>query len=158
MFSLYLMASFVLVGLSAARPQQTVTSDTAYTSSTTPTGTVASFDGQISSPAQLSKRHHHHHHDDEEGDWDDIASQAIGQIGGVLHSIIGIFGPHDDEKTESITTTVTENPGTTTITGSPGTITVTENPGTTTITTHTDKTTSPLTTGTITVTRTVTVT
>ncbi|KAI7773140.1 hypothetical protein LA080_011750 [Diaporthe eres] len=110
MFCPYLMASFVLVGLSAARPQQIVTPDTAYTSSTTLTGTVASFDGQISSPAQLSKRHHHHHHDDEGGDWDDIASQGIGQIGGVLHSIIGIFGPHDDEKTESITTTVTENP------------------------------------------------
>lgn len=171
MFSPYLVASFVLVGLSAARPQSNVTPDTACTSSTAPTGTVASFDGEITSPAQLSKRHHHHHHhhhdDDEGGDWDNIASKGIDEVGDVIKSIIGIWGPHDDDDTESITTTVTQNPGTTTITqnpgtttitGIPGTITVTANPGTTTITTNTDKTTSPPTTSTITVTGTVTIT
>lgn len=65
MLSSYIVASFVLASLSTARPHHGFTVSTplnATTSTSTgtsliiPTGTTASFDAQITTPAQLSKR------------------------------------------------------------------------------------------------------
>lgn len=151
----FIGASIVLAGLSVARPQhslanqqpiQTVSPNTAYTSSIAPTGTVASCDGQISSPAQLSKRDDP---DDPPLDWDDVAGTGIAEGGDALKYIMSlIFG---DKETKSITETVTHTPGPTTSPGESGMTTVTKDPVTTTITKYPETTTDPKITGTVTI-------
>lgn len=148
----FIGASIVLAGLSVARPQhslanqqpiQTVSPNTAYTSSIAPTGTVASCDGQISSPDQLSKRDDP---DDPPLDWDDVVQTGILEGGDALGVIMSlIFG---DKETKSITETVTHTPGPTT---SPGVTTVTKDPVTTTVTKYPETTTDPKITGTVTI-------
>lgn len=138
MLSPYLVASLVLAGLSAARPQrnvtnlqpiQTVTPNTAYTPST-PTGTVASFDGQISSPAQLSKRHD----PDDGGDWDKVAREGIGEFGKVIVSVVEIImGDHEETSTVFSTVTVPGSPSVTANAAPPWGTTITINPSTTTV-------------------------
>ena len=149
------MASFVLAGLSVAHPQpnsaippttQAAAPNSAYTSFISPTGTVTSYDGQISSIARFSKRD-----DPPSGghDWDDVAGKGIGAIPPVIGTIIdGIFRHDDDDddgpRTEFVT--ITKEPEETSPPGETVTNTITQKPGETTTSTADESVTTTTTT------------
>lgn len=137
----YVVASFVLAGVSATPPQhnladlQPIQADTPNSTHyyIGPNGKLASSIGKSSPTAQPSKREDP---PDEGGEWGPVVTIGIGRLGDIFDGLLDIF---DDDKTTFLTKTITtssEEPETTTetVTATVTTSSKSEEPITTTTT------------------------
>lgn len=129
MLSSYIVASFVLVGLSSAYPRQNrtapaptqaATSTSTFTSSIAPTTASASLNDQLPKRKDPSR-------DDEE--WDEVAKTGIKEGGDIISDLFGLIPgliPTGGIETEHHTITVTHIPGPTNIPEDPSPPTITQ--------------------------------
>lgn len=129
MLSSYIVASFVLVGLSSAYPRQNLTAPAptqAATSTSTFTSSIALTTAGVSLNDQLSKRKDPPNDD---GEWDEVAQTGVKEGGDIIKSLLGMIPgliPTGGIETEHHTITVTHTPGPTDVPEDPSPPTITQ--------------------------------